>query len=207
MKTGFSFKDALVASGTKSVNEAYPELVLTSSYNGFRINRKAAKMLGVDEGDRVLMFDAKYTGAESEEDRYYIGKEVVAPGNKPQGAKIGKSSNSFNYSGIYGTMLANDFEISSITTDELIAKGLMEKRTTTNDKGETFNSYISLFTGSAELVPFQEGEPVEIEEGVEMVLYQVTKFKLTPHNPKTMKKEGGEEAGEEVDYADTEEEA
>lgn len=189
MKTGFSFKDALVASGTKSVNESYPELTLTSSYNGFRLNRKAAKMIGVDEGDRVIMFDAKYTGAEGEEDRYYIGKEVVAEDGKPQGAKIGKSANSFNYSGIYGTMLANDFDIASITTDELITKNLMEKRSTTNDKGDTTNAYIGLFTGSAELVPFQEGEPVEIEEGVEMVLYQITNLSLTPHNPKVMKKE------------------
>lgn len=197
MKTGFSFKDALVASGTKSVNESYPELTLTSSYNGFRLNRKASKMIGVGEGDRVIMFDAKYTGAEGEADRYYIAKEVVAKGNKPQGAKIGKGTNSFNYSGIYGTMLVGDFEIASITTQELIDKDLMVKRTTTNDKDETFNSFISLFSGSAELVPFQDGEPVEIEEGVELVLYQVTDLKLTPHSPKTMTKKDEEEVPEE----------
>jgi len=199
MKTGFSFKDALVASGTKSVNESYPELTLTSSYNGFRLNRKAAKMIGVDEGDRVIMFDAKYTGAEGEEDRYYIGQEVKRDGVKPQGAKIGKSANSFNYSGIYGTMLARDFDIASITVDELIARDLMVKRETTNDKGETFNSYIALFSGSAELVPFQEGEPVEIEEGVEMVLYQVTNLTLTPHNPKTMSKKDENDTDDTVD--------
>ncbi len=199
MKIGLSFKDALVASGTKSVNESYPELTLTSSYNGFRLNRKAASLLGVGEGDKVIMFDAKYTGAEGEADRYYIAAEVLADGAKSQGAKIGKGTSSFNYSGIYGTMLNGDFDTSSITTDELIDKGLMVKRTTTNDKGDTFNSFISTKIGSAELIPFQDGEEIEIEEGVFMVLYQVANLEFSDHTPKTITRKDAEEDAEEVE--------
>lgn len=190
MIKGISFKNALVQSGTKSVNEAYPEISLTSSYNGFKLNNKAAKLLGVGSGDRVIMFDAKYSGAEGQDDRYYIGKEAIVEGEDPSGAKLGKVGHTFNYSGIYGTMLLQDFDVASVNADELVSQGKLVKRTAIKEDGTpgTVN-YISTETASGELVAFQDGEPVEIDEGVEMVLYQVTGLRFSDHTPKVVNKD------------------
>ena len=186
MKT-LDFKSAFVPSGKKVTNESAPLLTLTSLYNGFKLNNKAAKLLGVSKGDRVVMFDMIDPNDPCEqEERYFIAAGFERYGEE-QGAILG-ATRAFNYSSIYGTILAGEVGLESITREALTEKGLLENTGYTD---------VSTKTITMELVPFQDGAEIEVFDDVEpFKLYRLTNFKEKAHTPKSMKKE--EEVVEEV---------
>ncbi len=174
---------AFVPSGKKVANETVPLVMLTSSYNGFKLNNKACALLGVDTGDNVLMFDAwdKDDIPASQNERYLIGAaEGLETGETDKdgqpliaGAILGKTKG-FNYSFIYGSMLNGDPEVQVASFDYLKSKGAM----TITEGG----SKVSTTTMTAELVPYQD-EPVEIdEEGNTRMLYILTNFVTKDHS-------------------------
>lgn len=176
-----NFKSAFVKSGTKVKNESEPILTLTPSHNGFRLNNLAMKTLGITQKDRVVMFsDFDPNELKDQTERYYIAKGFELDGVE-QGAKVGVQ-NAFTYSDIWGSMLANDNNLQSVDDQGLIDRGLM----IANAKG----TKIAVKSLTAELVPYQNGEPVEVMEGVELPLYQLTNFKFKDHTPKSNTRTG-----------------
>jgi len=175
-----NFKKSYVKSGQKVANETVPQLTLTSTYNSFKLNDKACALLGVEQGDNVIMFDAFDANDPcSQEERFYIcaadgwltgaknkrGEDIV------HGAVLGETKG-FNYSHIYGAMLNNDAEVEVAGYDYLESKGLVGK----TPSGSKVSSKII----TAELVPYQE-EPVEIGEGEERILYKLVNFNIKDH--------------------------
>ena len=181
-----NFSKGLVKSGTKNVSEASPKLTATSTYSNFKLNNKAMVALDIEPDDRVVMFDMKDNGATGQDDRYYICKAGFEIDGEEQGALVSKQRN-FRYSGIYNTILNNDFEVSSISADDLVEKGLMVKRKSSTGKG---NNYIATKIVSFDVVPVNDGEPIEIPGGVERPVFMLTNAKFADHTPKSV---GGEE--------------
>lgn len=174
------FGSARIKSGTKVRNESEPILTLTSGYNGFKLNGLAMSTLGVKQGDKVVLFsDFDPNDPVEQEERYYIAKEVD---EALEGATIGVN-NLFSYSGIWGTMLANDKTLQSVTPDVLVEKGLM----TINDK----NTKIATKTCDMILVPYQDGKEIDVD-GVMVKLFQLTNFRFKDHTPRTINKTGAE---------------
>lgn len=170
-----NFKTAMVKSGKKSQEESYPQLVLTSTYNSFRLNNKALRALEVSKGDRVVMYDMG-TAAPDADSRFFISAGFENSKGDTTGAKITGVSNGFNYSGVYGAMLVNDDETMDITPAGLIAKDLLY------DKDEDSNGqYVARRVATAELVPYNGGEPVEVDDNVFVKLFAVTNIEFTEH--------------------------
>jgi len=179
-----NFSKGMVKRGTKNVSEVSPKLTITSTYSNFKLNNKAMAALDVMPGDRVVMFDMKDSGADNQNERYYIAKAGFEVDGQEQGSLISKQR-AFRYSGIYNTMLANDFELSSIAGDDLVEKGLVVKRENISEEtGKKNVLYIATKIGSADIVPVNDGEPIEIAEGVERTLYLITNIKFSEHTPK-----------------------
>lgn len=184
-----NFSKGLVKSGTKNVSEVSPKLTLTSTYSNFKLNNKAMAALDVVPGDRVVMFDMKEAGAASQEERYYICKGGFTKDDQEQGSLVSKQR-AFRYSGIYNTMLTNDFDLSSIAGDDLVEAGTVIKRESVSEEtGKTTLMYIATKIGSADLTPVNDGEAIEVADGVERVLYLVSNIKFSDHTPKGGKNE------------------
>lgn len=188
MKTlNFAVK-GFIKSGTKAVSEASPVLSLTTSYNGFKLNKKAMAQLGVvagvdkeHPGDRVILFDMRYdengerTGLEQREGFFICKAGFEDEKGVEQGATIG-SHRTFNYSEAYGNILCDDINVESIDYDSLVAKGLMR----TTDK----KSKVAMKTVVTELIPYNDGEPTLIPGGHERVLFQLGNFRFKDNEAK-----------------------
>jgi len=172
-----NFSKGAVKSGTKNVSEAYAQITLTSTYNHFKLNNKALAALDVVKGDTVVMFDMKPQGASDQTDRYYICKGWKTK-EGVEGAKIG-ANNSYSYSGIYTTMLANDIENDSIAPEDLVKTGLMVSLEGTNGP-----RYISTKIGTFKMEEYNDGEPVEVADGVSQVVYVVQLVSFRDHTPR-----------------------
>lgn len=178
----FQFGKGLVKSGTKNVSEAYPALTLTSTYSAFKLNNKAMAALDMSEGERVIMFDMLGKGVETQEERYFIAKSF----NDTEGGLIG-ANRSFRYSGIYNTMLANDIEFISLSSQDLIDKDLIVKSVSVSPKtNKETVMFVSKKTISFELIPINNSEPVDLGNGESVILYQLANAKFKDHTPKKM---------------------
>ena len=62
----------VVAKGTKTTNDARPEVVTGRAINKFTMNASAAALLDVDNGDNVVMF--YIPDAESLDEKFFIAK-------------------------------------------------------------------------------------------------------------------------------------
>ncbi len=193
-----NFSKGFVKSGTKNVSEASAKLTLTSTYSNFKLNNKAMAAIGVSDGERVVMFDMYSAGATNQDDRYYICAGFTDNEGVAQGALISKQR-AFRYSGIYNTMLANNFELMSLSADDVVEQGLAIKRESVSEKtGVTTQMYIALKTASLDLIPVNDGEPVEVADGVERKLFKLTNIKFSAHTPKG----GSEESYDATDPQD-----
>lgn len=173
----FNFKSGIVKSGAKVVDESKPLLYVTSTFNGLRLNKKAMSALGVTVGERVVLFDMKGKASDCN-NRFYICSDFEV-GGVSQGSKI-TGNQTFNYSVVYGAILAQDMDVISITPESLIEKGLIYPKNE-DSKGQ----YVATKIGNATLVAVNDGEPVEVTDGVERVVYQLTDFQFAEHAQRT----------------------
>ena len=173
MKT-IDFSKKLIRSGMKTTSESSAQVKLNSSYNSFKLNKLAMRSLGVEEGDKVVMFDAYEVGEDiSQEERYLICKGgFTDEAGIVQGAVIGKGTCAFNYSHIYGTLLTNDVKVEGASKDDLLKAGLVVN---------TAASTVATKTMVAELVPYGEGEAIEILPGIYEKLFVLTDFTWIDH--------------------------
>lgn len=183
-----NFGVAFVKSGTKATNESAPQVTIASTYNTFKLNNLAMKSLGLAAGDTVVMFDNfDPNDITTQDDRYLIAKGNFDVDDLAQGAKLSPYK-SFNYSHIYNTILLGEAGVESVSTVEMINKGIIV---------DTGSSKVSTKVGTAELVPYQD-EEVEIAEGVMRKVYRLVNFKFRAHD---IELEGDEVPQDEVPEA------
>ncbi len=179
MIANFNFKQAFVKSGSKPTNEASPIININSTFNSFRLNKKAMQLIGVQPGveghDRVVMYDM---GAQASDinSRFFISKSFTMKG-VDIGAKVA-SNGSFNYSGVYGCMLANDMDVLSINAQGLIDKGLVYPK-----DADSNSQYIATKVGYAKVAVLGDGEEQEVpsDDGTGRVLYTISDLALNDH--------------------------
>lgn len=195
---GAIFAKSVVRSGSKVSGSARPELNLDSTFNKFTVNGRARKLLGVVPGDYLLFIDIG-SHAETRKDRYYVTAGYKNAKGDWEGAKIGENS-SFNYSVIYSTMLNHVLDetatdISEIKPRELMDAGLMEERKHKNGK-----SFISKKKIYMEVVPYNEGEAVVINDELNIAqpIFALTNWIIEEHDPKSAKLNDAGEVIEEV---------
>jgi hypothetical protein len=166
-----NFKSAFVKSGSKTVSEATPQVVLTSTYNSFKLNNLAMATLGISAGDRVVMFDNfDPNEATPIEERFLIAKADFEDENGVEQGALVSGLRGFNYSRIYGVMLLGDEKVQSCSLSDLQQAGKVQDK-------------IALSSITMELVPYQD-EPVEIAEGVERMVYKLVNWNEKAHTPK-----------------------
>ncbi len=180
-----NFKKGLVKSGKKVTSEASAQLAISPTYNGFKLNNKAAVMLGVENGGRVVMLDM-YDAEDpcAQEDRFYICAgdgwmtDTIDKDGNPieQGAKV--ADRTFHYSQIWGSIVGEDANAQSISFDDLVEDN-KAVYSGVDGKGKT-----ALLTGIAELTPVQDGEEIEVDTDVYRKLYKVTDVKFKAHTPR-----------------------
>lgn len=201
------FKAALaflkpVAVGTKASNDTVPTLTLLGIPNKFQLNRLATKALDLNIGDRVRIFDAG-KHAESLDDRYYIAKTSV---DDPASAKIGRANSSnkaesgvdmtFNYAGVWSTLVQGDVEAVEMGYDALAEKGCVVKGSTAGGR----DKYRATKTIKLEV---QEVGEAEIE-GITYKMFVLTNFKSTEKSPEEIEEEMKESAKAETEKVTTE---
>lgn len=186
-----NFKKGVVKRGTKVSNEANPQITVLSTYNNFKLNKKARALLDVGEGERVLMLDMMGNGAQAQDERFYLCKADFDVAGVAQGAKLGKGG-TYSYSVIYGAIMADDVEITEITPAGLIERELLVE----TPKG---GSYISNQIGVADIERVgDEDEKVEVFEGIEVELFSIGEVKFHDHTP-SFRDDGDAEEEVEVD--------
>lgn len=169
----FNFKTAVVKSGSKVTDESKPLLYVTSTMNSFKLNKKALQALGIGVGDRVVLLDAGKQASDNNM-RFFICKNFTVDG-KEMGSLISKTQG-FNYSVVYGAMLAQDLDVISIGAQQMVEAGLLYP------KNETKNTqYVATKTAVCDIVPFNDGELVEVADGVELPMFLITNFNFSDH--------------------------
>lgn len=172
-----NFKTANVKSGSRSTSESAPFLTLTPSLNSFKLNKTAMSALGINEGQRIVLFDAFGQGElESNDERFYIAPAQYEVDGVEQGAIVSKKLLGFSYSSVYGSMLCNNPEVGGMTVPELVEEGLVTART--NEAGNVTHSAVKSMV--YKLVPFGDGD-VEIADGVERPLFQLVLVREEAH--------------------------
>lgn len=173
-----NFKKSFVVSGKKAVNEATAQLTLTSSYGGFKLNNRAMSELGVDVGEYVGMFDLFNPNEPvTQEERYFICAANYLDENDNQAGSIIGQGRGFSYSYMYGTMLLNDAAVESAGKDSLMSAGKLVKT-----EGDSF---VSTEIATYDLVPYMDGELVEVAEGVERKVFMLVNRTAKKHDPRS----------------------
>lgn len=161
----------VVAKGTKTTNDARPEVVTGRAINKFTMNASAAALLDVDNGDNVVMF--YIPDAESLDEKFFIAKGTdkdakLASSNKTIGVP---KVLSFSYSSLWSLMVQEDLEAQPLGERALVEKGIMEYVPTQmgRDKGDGKKEMCY-----ANLVPYQLAYEVELVADENEVAIPVT---------------------------------
>lgn len=161
----------VVEKGTKTTNDARPEVVTGRAINKFTINASAAALLDVDNGDNVVMF--YIPDAESLDEKFFIAKGTakdakLASSNKTIG--VPKVLN-FSYSSLWSLMVQEDLDAQPLGERALVEKGIMEYVPTQmgRDKGDGKKEMCY-----ANLVPYQLAYEVELVTDENEVAIPVT---------------------------------
>lgn len=192
--SNLQFRQAKITSGAKISGGADPIIKVNSTYNSFTLTPKAMSLMGVNEGDFVVLYDMAKAGITDFQQRFYISKGFTT-GKTQQGAKIGKNGQ-FTFNVAWGAMMIADPEITEITGDQLVERGLAILREIELKNGQKQKGYIALKKGTGTLVPYGD-EPVEVADGVEVNMYSITDLEFEVHTPKIGSEEEGENSEEE----------
>lgn len=183
--SGALFAKSVIKSGSKTTESARPELSLDSTFNKFTLNSKARKLTGVGVGEYLLFIDLGNHASVAQE-RYYVTPGYKNAKGEWEGAKLGENS-SFNYSVVYSTILNHTLDetatdILEIKPRELMDKDLMEERKHKNGK-----SFISKKKVFMEVVPYNDGEPIVINEELNIVqpIFALKNWLIKDHDPKS----------------------
>jgi hypothetical protein len=190
----FNFKTAVVKPGTKVTDESRPTLTLTPTFNSFRLNKLAQRLVQhylVDSlndpkiGTRVLMFDmaVQYPDIDPES-RFALCEGYLDENGDPVGAKVADETGGFSYSVIYGAMLAQDNTIVNITPAALVDKGLVYPK----QAGDKSPQHTSMKTFNTVLEPYANGEEFEVGNGVYRKLWLITNFIENDHTKREVGK-------------------
>ena len=149
----FSLSGKVAQTGKKVSESLRPELVALSTMNKFALNGKARKLMDIqadldsDQKFRVVIVDAiGEDGVTDNDNRFFLGLGYTK-NSQEVGALLNKAGE-FSYSGIYGTIIADDIDTEEIPMEDLVRQGIVVK--TTTDGGKT--SYISTKKVHMELV-------------------------------------------------------
>ena len=190
--SGLQFRQAKITSGSKISGGADPIIKINSTYNSFTLSPKALSLMGLNEGDYVVLYDMAKAGATDFQSRFFISKGFMT-GKTQQGAKLGKNGG-FTFNVAWGAMIIADPEITEITGDQLVDRGLAILREMELKNGQKQKGYIALKKGTGTLVPYGDGEPVEVADGVSVPMFSITDLEFVEHEPKL-----GEDEGEEAE--------
>lgn len=123
-QVNFNFSKGMKKKGQKVSESSNPELYLTSSYSKFGLSNRAMELMGLRKGDHVTLFDMQEFCNGDQSKRFYIAKIDHEINGKQLGAVIG-ANNTFNFSGVYNSILVNDPERSETIQRDLMAEGLL----------------------------------------------------------------------------------
>lgn len=115
----------VVAKGTKTTNDARPEVITARMINKFSLNGSASELLGVQDGDSVIMF--KLDGAEDINEKFFIAK--AADGNKLSSAGHAKGTGrplTFSYSSIWSLLVQMDVNAKPLGEQALVEAGILK---------------------------------------------------------------------------------
>lgn len=200
-----SFVGKTIQSGSKVQGSAYPTLTVTSTKDKFVLNQKAMALLGIDEGDYIVMIDLNKGErvTENPNERWYLTKGWEKGNGNFEGAKIGKNG-SFSYAGIYSAMQMNQPDISEASIKDMVAAGKGITRTSGEGKDKK-EAFIAIQKVSFKVQRFAQPNEVEGEPDVTefpvakdrtQAVYALTDMDVTEHTPKELGA-NGEELGEE----------
>lgn len=194
-----SFVGKTVQSGSKVQGSAYPQLIATSTKDKFVLNQKALALMGLGEGDYIVMIDfnkgEKVTDNPNE--RYYLTKGWDKGKGNYEGAKIGKGG-SFSYAGIYSAIQMNNPDISEASVKDMVAAGVGITRATgtaDNPKEAFIATQKVSFKVSRLVTPSTEdGEPdvteFPVAKDVIQPVFALTEMDITKHDPRAVNAEG-----------------
>lgn len=188
--SALQFRQAKITSGSKISGGADPIIKINSTYNSFVLTPKALSLMGVNEGDFVVLYDMAKAGITDYQQRFYISKGFMT-GKTQQGAKIGKNGG-FTFNVAWGAMIVADPEIIEITGDQLVDRDLAVLREMILKNGTKQKGYIAKKKGTGTLEVYNNGEPVEVADGVEVPMFAITNIEFVEHKPE-IEEEGNEE--------------
>lgn len=162
--------------GVKASNDTRPEILTGRAINKFTMNGSASTLVGVEDGDNLVIFSMP--DAESVNEKYFVAKATEGTGVKLGSAGHIKGSGkpqNFNYAGIWSEIMQNETEgTDAVALGEagMIAKGIMVQEATQKQKdtGKQLYSYLSTYRigYGLEKVTDDEGNAVPVEiDGVE----------------------------------------
>jgi len=184
-----SFAGKVVASGSKVLGSAFPTLTVASTKDKFVLNPKALALMGLSEGDYVVLIDVN-RGERTTDDpnsRWYLTKGWDKGKGAMEGAKIGKGGG-FSYSGVYSAIQMNDPDLSEASVKDMVAAGKGILRDTESGK-EAFIATQKVNFKVEKLVEKGEGEELidtfEVAKDVVQKVYALTEMDIVAHDPKS----------------------
>jgi hypothetical protein len=179
------FSRGMVKSGIKVSESSEPEISLESSYCKFSLNTAGLRAINASAGDRVVMFDMQEFCEGDQQKRFYIAKIDYKIGKTPLGAIIGKNK-TFNFSGVYNSILANDPEKKGSIQRELMDMGLLAGVRYPDDTIK----YIALRKGVGSLESIGERtinlkDLYDVDDDITVEIFSITNIKFVDHEPQT----------------------
>jgi hypothetical protein len=185
-----SFVGKTVQSGSKVQGSAFPTLVVTSTKDKFVLNTKALALMGIGEGQYVVMIDVN-RGEVTQEDpnaRFYLTKGWDKGKGAFEGAKIGKGGG-YSYSGVYSAIQMGKPDISEASVKDMVAAGKGVTRETKSGK-DAFIATQKVAFKVEKLVQAGEkdGDPdqteFEVSDGLFQKVYALTEMDIIAHDPR-----------------------
>jgi len=164
---GGGFAAALVKPGTKVLDSTRAELTAVSTKDKFTLNPLAKKMLGIDRGSRIALFDdrmSKNSLATGMNDRFFIVPNYKNATGQIIGSKIGKGL-SFSYAGVWSAMHMADMDITGAKPEDMAAAG------------KAFVKTYQMTDKEGNLQFNENGEPIMTEN---CIAYQRVTFEVRP---------------------------
>lgn len=180
-----SFVGKAVKSGTKVSGSTVPQLILQSTKDKFKINEKAAALMGVDAGSYLVLLDVNRGSVDTTDhnQRYFVTKGYKTSTGDQAGAKLGKKLD-FSYSGIWAAILIDEPETTEAKADDLKALGK-------GDFSEKSQNFISNKKVIMSVKPFEvedaDGNVItehEIAPGIVQKVYVLTDLEFVDHDAK-----------------------
>lgn len=161
-----------------------PQLVLSPTKDKFNLNQKAMEFLSVAVEDKVIFMDRNKgvtdpTQLVADNERFFIAKNIYNQDDKK--GKIGKTAG-FSYVGIYSAILAGEPDKTTLTSTELIGRGLM-----VSHKTESGTSYIATKKVTMDLVPIGNLLISKAEDANPQPVFLLTNLVRTDYTPQEVK--------------------